>query len=758
MVSQVLLPQTGNAAPAPAGTGPIKAFPGSDSIRVIQVNPGPNSGSVTGTFEVRGSTKPSPGANDFQTLATIDLTGHQPGSNGSFSLYIRDSSTSVQVIATALSGGEVAIFGNSSDASTLSGGSGTTLSQATAVVTSQLKVTVVGQNVHIAAPVVPSITSDDVVFATNFNETVTDVLDRLDGFNDTITTAGVTEADLSLLAGKAIFGLTSADLEKLANIDATASNVNQLTGATGNIQVQLDAITTGFVIGAGVDLTGLSTSASDIDALFDATPTVTMSQLNGALTGLTATAGDLNALTGTAGQVTIADIIKLGDITATAIEINVLNGLTATAAELNKLSGVTAIAGDFNAIAGLGLTTVTATQLAFLSGLTENVQTALDTINPLSGLTAVVNDLNLLAGAAAGTGAYSGGALTSAEFARLSGVSSNIQTQLNAKRNTADTIGISEITGASITTTELNYLQGASGNIQAQINGLNFISTTGGTLTGPLLLADGSVGAPSLAFASDTDTGIYHDPVGFSFAIGGVRVSNWDADFLTLGTGGVTGEPMIRYTGFAATDPQYTFVGDDDTGIHRISADRISLNVNGVAMVDVDGIGAELTLGGPVATNNEVTVSGIFHGIKELGRATVDGTTSPGTTALYTVPVGRIAIVTGILVRLSSAVVGAGLYTGSDNTMRLNIGFAGTFDEIVDNVSNIAIFNPAYGFDTAMQVMPLGFGDNTFPAISGSSGADYQALAPGAILTANVVAAANFDTFDMDVIVLGYEL
>jgi len=90
----------------------------------------------------------------------------------------------------------------------------------------------------------------------------------------------------------------------------------------------------------------------------------------------------------------------------------------------------------------------------------------------------------------------------------------------------------------------------------------------------------------------------------------------------------------------------------------------------------------------------------------------------------------------------------------------LNIGFtAATYDEIVDNTTNTTIFNPGtYDFDTAMQVMPLGAGDNTFPAISGASGAAYQALAAGAVLTAYVGTLANLDTFDVDIICLGYEL
>jgi hypothetical protein len=80
------------------------------------------------------------------------------------------------------------------------------------------------------------------------------------------------------------------------------------------------------------------------------------------------------------------------------------------------------------------------------------------------------------------------------------------------------------------------------------------------------------------------------------------------------------------------------------------------------------------------------------------------------------------------------------------------------FDEIVDNLNNVAIFSPGtYSFSVGGQVMPLGFGDNTFPAISGSSGADYQILAAGAPLTASVKTLADFDTFDFTIYAFGFE-
>lgn len=65
-------------------------------------------------------------------------------------------------------------------------------------------------------------------------------------------------------------------------------------------------------------------------------------------------------------------------------------------------------------------------------------------INNVGATTSVTNDLNLLAGSALA-------GLTSAEIQRLIGVTSNIQTQLNAKANSADFSGLVSIQTAEVT-------------------------------------------------------------------------------------------------------------------------------------------------------------------------------------------------------------------------------------------------------------------------------------------------------------------
>ena len=70
-------------------------------------------------------------------------------------------------------------------------------------------------------------------------------------------------------------------------------------------------------------------------------------------------------------------------VTPTAAELNKLTGLTATTAELNKLTGLTATTAELNKLTGTpaGLT---ATELGYVDGVTSAIQTQLDAKSPLA--------------------------------------------------------------------------------------------------------------------------------------------------------------------------------------------------------------------------------------------------------------------------------------------------------------------------------------------------------------------------------------
>ena len=215
-------------------------------------------------------------------------------------------------------------------------------------------------SVTINAPVVPSFTTDDIFDANNPSNSLTSVLA---GKQTKIGAGNVssTDLDLNVLAGAATAGILLSDLVKLHAVTAAASDINQITGATSNVQTQLNALSTNSAVGPGVNLTGLTISASQLNSFFSVPITTTALEIN-KLHGFTGTVNDLNVLASVGGHVTPNDFVKLGAITASATELSSLVGFTGTSIDLNKLHGMTASQADLNAIAGLAGASVTTTQ------------------------------------------------------------------------------------------------------------------------------------------------------------------------------------------------------------------------------------------------------------------------------------------------------------------------------------------------------------------------------------------------------------
>jgi hypothetical protein len=109
------------------------------------------------------------------------------------------------------------------------------------------------------------------------------------------------------------------------------------------------------------------------------TSTHTGSVVDAAVTKITATsssATELNILDGVTA--TTAEINILDGVTATTAELNILDGVTSTAAELNVLDGYTGSVTELNYLDTLHATGVTATEFDYLDGVTSNIQTQLD--------------------------------------------------------------------------------------------------------------------------------------------------------------------------------------------------------------------------------------------------------------------------------------------------------------------------------------------------------------------------------------------
>ena len=208
------------------------------------------------------------------------------------------------------------------------------------------------------------------------------------------------------------------------------------------------------------------------------------------------------------GATVYAAGLNLGStaVTSTAAELNILDGVTATSSEINIIDGVTA----------------TTTEINYVDGVTSNVQTQLDSKQAtIIGAATTITSTNLAVSRALtsnGSGKVEVSAVTSTELGYLDGVTSAVQTQLDAKQATitgaATTIASSDLTASraltsngsgkvevsAVTSTELGYLDGVTSAVQTQLD--SKLSSSGNiTVGGNVIIPD----AGTIGSTSDTD-------------------------------------------------------------------------------------------------------------------------------------------------------------------------------------------------------------------------------------------------------------
>jgi len=323
-------------------------------------------------------------------------------------------------------------------------------------------------------------------------------------------------------------------------------------------------------IGASEDTWGtkINDNLDDLDDLLDGTtaikPNLTEGQWKVGGVAVTATAAELNKLDGA--------VLDLASVTATAAEVNILDGVTATTAEINTLDGVTATAAELNILDGVTATTAE--------------------INKLDGFTGTVTDLNYAKDLRA-TG------VTSTEFDYLDGVTSAIQTQLNAKAPLASPA----LTGTPTAPTA------SSGTNNTQIATTAFVTAA--------LQAAYPVGSIYINAASTTNPATL---LGFgtwtAFGDGRVLVGQdtSDTSFNSLQeTGGSKNAIVVSHTHTATvTDPGHSHTANENTSPEYVGT--------GVYRTDVWN---------DSATNTSTSTTGISVAVNSTGSSGTNGNLQP---------------------------------------------------------------------------------------------------------------------------------
>lgn len=111
-----------------------------------------------------------------------------------------------------------------------------------------------------------------------------------------------------------------------------------------------------------------------------------------------------------------------------------------------------------------------------------------------------------------------------------------------------------------------------------------------GSMTAPLLLSDGAVGAPGLSWGNETTSGLYRAGAGDH------RYSLSGTDKVQLTTNG------LRTASGAVGTPSYSFISDSDTGLYNPSANQLNIACGGAQAVTITS--TSLGAAGSVATGN----------------------------------------------------------------------------------------------------------------------------------------------------------
>ena len=137
-------------------------------------------------------------------------------------------------------------------------------------------------------------------------------------------------------------------------------------------------------------------------------------------------------------------------------EINTLDGITSTTAELNILDGVTATATEINLIDGV---TATTAEINYVDGVTSNIQTQLDTKQT------AITDGDLTIARTDGLQAALDAKQATVTGAATTIVSSDLTVSRALTSNGSGKVAVSDVTA-----TELGYLDGVTSSIQTQLD------------------------------------------------------------------------------------------------------------------------------------------------------------------------------------------------------------------------------------------------------------------------------------------------
>ena len=306
------------------------------------------------------------------------------------------------------------------------------------------------------------------------------------------------------------------------------------------------------------------------------------------------------------------------------------------------------------------LITATPTELNYVDGVTSAIQTQLDAKQAtITGAATTIDDADLTASRAvvsSGSGKIAVSAVTSTELGYLDGVTSAIQTQLDAKQATitgaATTIDDADLTASralvsnasgkvavsAVTSTELGYLDGVTSAIQTQIDNISGSSGIASVAADTTPQLGGDLDTNDFNIKFDDAHGILDDSgneqIRFQKTASAVNFLDFTnaatGDNITLTATGSDTNVGMTLTPKGSGLINIAAVGDLGIGGTAVTASAAELNI-------LDGVTATASelniMDGVTSTTAELNIlDGVTATAAEINL--IDGGTARGTTAV----------------------------------------------------------------------------------------------------------------------------
>ena len=411
--------------------------------------------------------------------------------------YIRESDIVVKVNGTtftnAASGSNTYQFSGTSTVEQPSGGSIVLNAGVTGTVI--LERTTAIQNATVTYTAGSTLTADDLNNADN------QIRFGLQEFSDDYSALFTGTGNLTTL------GAFLGSSDTWASNDAKAAT----TGAIdGRVDSKIDtALTTDVSGGDGVTIVDNSPGAGQIRVDLDTDIATLRNMQTGAATalaaltstevaildGATLTTTELNYVDGVTSAVQTQLDAKQpldGDLTTLSSALAAADLAALTSAEVQILDGATVTTAELNVLDGIPAT-LTAGELGYVDGVSSSIQTQLNAKQPLNAsLTAITNlsdaDGQFIVGSPSGWVAESLSTARASLGAQAAAADltnlSSCQTGASAALALLTSTEVAILDGATPSTTELNYVDGVTSAIQAQIDGKQPLDSELTTLAG----------------------------------------------------------------------------------------------------------------------------------------------------------------------------------------------------------------------------------------------------------------------------------